>query len=57
MKRLTELALACYPPSWQERYGEELRELARDGDTIDLFGGAVRAWLRPAGERTTRARR
>jgi hypothetical protein len=57
VKRLTELALACYPPSWQERYGKELRELAGDGDTFDLFVGAARAWLHPAGQRTAGARR
>jgi hypothetical protein len=51
------MALACYPPSWKERYGAELADLARDGDTLDLLVGAARAWLHPVGERTSQARR
>lgn len=57
MSRASDLALRCYPPSWQERYGDELRGLARDGDTTDLLVGAARAWMRPAGKRTLAARR
>ena len=57
MRRSTDVALACYPPSWRERYGDELAELAEDGDTVDLLVGAARAWLHPAGERTLQARR
>jgi hypothetical protein len=57
MSRASDLALVCYPPSWRERYGDELRELTREGDVLDLLVGAARAWLHPAGERTVRARR
>jgi hypothetical protein len=59
MKRLTQLALAAYPPSWRERYGPELAELVEADDrrvTGDLLMGAARAWLQPAGERTRDAR-
>ncbi|MCU1589766.1 MAG: hypothetical protein JWP11_1022 [Frankiales bacterium] len=57
MSRLADLALACYPPSWKERYGDELADLAGDGDGADLIVGAARAWLHPAGTRTIAARR
>lgn len=57
MRRAADLALACYPPSWKERYGDELAELTRDGDTTDLLVGAARAWRHPAGARTADARR
>lgn len=57
MSTATRLALACYPPSWKERYGEELADLARDGDALDLTVGALRAWAHPAGARTPAARR
>lgn len=59
MSRLTRLALSCYPPSWQERYGEELADLAdgQPGAGLDLLLGAARAWLHPLPGRTTHARR
>lgn len=59
MTRATRLALACYPPSWKERYGEELAAMADDrpGTAADLLVGAARAWLHPAGTRTAAARR
>lgn len=57
MSRASDLALACYPPSWKERYGEELTAATRDGDTLDLLVGAAKAWLHPAGERSLAARR
>jgi hypothetical protein len=57
MSRATALALACYPPSWKERYGDELADLATDGDAADLLVGAARAWLRPAGAPSVAHRR
>lgn len=47
------VALACYPPWFRERYGQELAALAEDtgggpGVVLDLAAGATRAWLRPA---------
>lgn len=59
MSRTTDLALACYPPSWRERYGAEMAELTGDGRGLsaDLIVGAARAWLRPAGPRSATARR
>lgn len=60
MTRLTRLALASYPPSWRERYGAELNDLAaaQGGQAGgDLLVGAARAWLRPAGQRSREARR
>jgi len=46
------LALAAYPPSFRERYGEELAALSEDHGrsrraTADLAVGAARAWVRP----------
>jgi hypothetical protein len=45
--------LAAYPPSFRERYGDELDALLEDTGTgpreiLDLLAGAARAWLRPA---------
>lgn len=45
--------LACYPPSFRERYGAELAALVDDtggGPRVcwDLAAGAAAAWLRPA---------
>jgi len=63
-KRLAGLALACYPPSFRERYGEELTALVSDrgntGRTVfNLLVGAARAWVRPvlAGGPEERGRR
>ncbi|GAA3165098.1 hypothetical protein [Nonomuraea roseoviolacea] len=47
------VALACYPPWFRERYGQELAALVEDVGggprvLLDLAGGATRAWLRPA---------
>jgi hypothetical protein len=63
-RRLAGLALACYPPSFRERYGEEIRGLVTDTDVrartvADLAWGAARAWTRavvPAGEDRARRR-
>jgi hypothetical protein len=56
--RAVRLALACYPPSWRERYGSELAELSdRPGAAIDLLRGAARAWAVPAGPRPVSVRR
>jgi hypothetical protein len=46
------LALALYPPSFRDRYSEELRSLVEDslpcrGMVWDLAYGAALAWLRP----------
>jgi len=46
-------ALAAYPPSFRERYGEELEALVDDvtpswRHTAGLVRGAAAAWLRPA---------
>ncbi|ADP84446.1 hypothetical protein FraEuI1c_6467 [Pseudofrankia inefficax] len=45
------MALSCYPPSFRERYGEEIRGLVQDTEVgpqtvLDLIGGAARAWSR-----------
>ncbi len=42
-----------YPPSWQDRYGEEMRAVLESGpldrhDRMDLLRGALDAWLHPA---------
>lgn len=52
MTRLAGLALRVYPPSFRARYGQELAALVEDvpaslKTTVDLFLGAVRAWIRP----------
>jgi hypothetical protein len=52
MTRLAGLALRAYPPSFRERYGQELAALVQDlpaspGTTTDLFLGAARAWIQP----------
>jgi hypothetical protein len=56
--------LACYPPSFRERYGAELAALVEDtgagpGVCWDVAVGAAAAWVRPAftGEPAERARR
>ena len=53
MSRLTSLALRAYPPSFRARYGAEMAALMEDlptsaRTTANLFGGAVRAWVRPS---------
>ena len=60
----SRVALACYPPWFRERYGEELAALVEDVGggprvLLDLAGGATRAWLRPAlaGDPDARVRR
>jgi hypothetical protein len=45
-------ALRAYPPSFRDRYGDELAALVDDlapswRHTADLYAGAARAWLRP----------
>lgn len=58
MRCTTRAALACYPPSWRARYGEELAELAdRPGVAGDLLLGAARAWARPLPAGSASARR
>ncbi|WP_113718244.1 hypothetical protein [Arthrobacter dokdonensis] len=52
MSRLAKLALRAYPPSFRARYGDELAALVEEvpgsaHTTADLFGGALRAWVRP----------
>ena len=42
-----------YPPSWQRRYGDEMRAMLEDAtigrtDLVDLTRGALDAWLHPA---------
>ncbi len=56
--------LATYPPSFHERYGDELTALVEDTGCgprvlLDLLAGSVRAWVRPsfAGDPNERARR
>nr|MDP9101646.1 hypothetical protein [Actinomycetota bacterium] len=54
----TRLVLACYPPSFTERYGSELAAVTEDvgpghGQLWDLARGAASAWCRPALPRTT----
>src|SRR5690242_7077585 len=53
MNRLAGLAIKAYPPSFRDRYGDELRALVDDlpsssRATADLVRGAARAWLRPS---------
>lgn len=52
LPRRIRLLLACYPPSFKDRYGDEQRsllaDLGTDGTTVDLATGVVKAWLRPA---------
>ncbi|GIH67122.1 hypothetical protein [Microbispora siamensis] len=64
MSGLAGVVLACYPPWFRERYGEELAALVEETDggprvTLDLALGAARAWLRPAlaGDSAARVRR
>ncbi|MCU6480650.1 hypothetical protein [Arthrobacter sp. A2-55] len=52
MSPLARLALRAYPPSFRARYGGELAALVEEmpasaRTTADLFGGALRAWVRP----------
>lgn len=63
-EHLARLAVACYPPTFRARYGEEMAALVSDrhstGRTVvDLFAGAARAWVRPvlAGGDAERRRR
>ncbi len=63
-ERSIRLALACYPPSFRERYGEEMTALVSDRGTSahtvsNLLAGAARAWARPvlAGGPEERGRR
>ncbi|MGI8879155.1 MAG: hypothetical protein ACR2KJ_01310 [Jatrophihabitans sp.] len=51
MKRLSDVALRAYPPSFRARYGQELAALVDDlpassRTTADLILGAIRAWIR-----------
>jgi hypothetical protein len=53
MRRLTQLSLHAYPPSFRARYGAEMAALIEDlpndrRTTTDLLTGAARAWLRPS---------
>ena len=53
MSAVRRVAVAAYPPSFRERYGEELDALLEETgvgprETLDLVLGAARAWLRPA---------
>jgi hypothetical protein len=53
MRTAARLALRLYPPSFRDRYGNELAALAEDLPpsrryVVDLYLGALRAWLRPA---------
>jgi hypothetical protein len=53
MSQARRALLAAYPPSFRERYGDELDALLDDTgvglrDAGDLLVGAARAWLRPA---------
>jgi hypothetical protein len=53
MTLVARWALRAYPPSFRDRYGEEMAALAEDlvpsrRHTVDLCLGAARAWLRPA---------
>ncbi len=61
---MIRLLLACYPPSFRERYGAELAALIEDtpaGPWVywDVAVGAAAAWLRPVfvGEPAERVRR
>jgi hypothetical protein len=62
--RLARWVLRSYPPSFRERYGDELAAVVADvGPTaktvVDLVAGSVQAWLRPsiAGADAERRRR
>ena len=53
MTPATRWALRAYPPSFRDRYGDELEALTEDvtsswRHTAGLYVGAGRAWLRPA---------
>jgi hypothetical protein len=53
MRRLTQLTLRAYPPSFRARYGSEMAALIEDlpdgrRTNADLLRGAARAWLRPS---------
>ncbi|HEY3506383.1 MAG TPA: hypothetical protein VGN37_26785 [Actinocatenispora sp.] len=61
---MIRLLLACYPPSFRDRYGAELAALVEDtgsGPRVcwDVAVGAAAAWLRPVftGEPAERVRR
>lgn len=61
---MIRVLLACYPPSFRDRYGAELAALVEEtgvGPRVcwDVAVGAATAWLRPAftGEPAERARR
>ena len=63
MSTLARWALRAYPPSFRERYGDELAAVADEVTpswriTADLYAGAARAWVRPAfpGSAPTRRR-
>ena len=52
ISRPQRLVLAAYPPSFQDRYGDELDALVGDSGTgprilVDLLLGAARAWMSP----------
>lgn len=69
MRLVDAWLLAAYPPSFRERYGDELAALVDDHDMAgtgtgsrppvrrDLAAGAVRAWLRPTFAGPDRLRR
>jgi hypothetical protein len=59
MRRLASVALRAYPPTFRERYGQELETLVEDLPasprmTTDLILGAARAWIRPPFHSTER---
>ncbi|MCA2226263.1 hypothetical protein [Nonomuraea aurantiaca] len=61
---VARVVMACHPPWFRERYGEELAALVEETGggprvLLDLAAGAVRAWLRPAlsGDPAARVRR
>src|SRR3954468_23767908 len=63
MKSADRWGLRCYPPSFRDRYGEELTALVEDVGpsrrrTAGLVLGAARAWVSPAfaGPDSTRGR-
>jgi hypothetical protein len=50
-RRFASVALACYPPSFRERYGAEISGLVEDTEVrprtvLDLIVGGARAWSR-----------
>jgi hypothetical protein len=52
LHRLERLVVAAYPPSFRDRYGDELASLVHDigprwGDVFDLALGLGRAWAAP----------